>query len=905
MAASDMRNRRHVQLLLTWNANTAHPLQTKMGRFTGKKCRLSCMFSLTFLFFLVEIVVGYTTNSVALIADSFHMLSDVLSIIIAFLSVQMSPKKWSKNTFGWARAEVLGALVNAVFLLALCFSIMVESIKRFYLHDEIHNPKLILVVGVLGLIMNIIGLFLFHRGALNIRNRQHQTTLTRFRTGHLKPLKIENNNKIYPTCPKCSLAPAAPDHILACIRCTKQDLWERPLLIIKQLEEHELMEFIQYELATSDMRNRHLVQPFLTDPVFLDQEPLHEHGAGHGHRHGPHRSLPTIEEVMAEEDINDNQESYRLSDSLPPPVVASGHHHAQVASSSHLNMRGVFLHVLADALGSVIVIISALIIWLSDWQYKYYVDPALSIMMVCIIMRTTWPLLVDAGLILLQTVPTHIQIDSLQKKLLKDIDGVLAVHEFHVWQLAGDRIIASAHIRCRNLSDYMKIAEKVKEFFHNEGIHSTTIQPEFVEFEELQTKMGRFTGKKCRLSCMFSLTFLFFLVEIVVGYTTNSVALIADSFHMLSDVLSIIIAFLSVQMSPKKWSKNTFGWARAEVLGALVNAVFLLALCFSIMVESIKRFYLHDEIHNPKLILVVGVLGLIMNIIGLFLFHQHGAGHGHRHGPHRSLPTIEEVMAEEDINDNQESYRLSDSLPPPVVASGHHHAQVASSSHLNMRGVFLHVLADALGSVIVIISALIIWLSDWQYKYYVDPALSIMMVCIIMRTTWPLLVDAGLILLQTVPTHIQIDSLQKKLLKDIDGVLAVHEFHVWQLAGDRIIASAHIRCRNLSDYMKIAEKVKEFFHNEGIHSTTIQPEFVEFEEQPNQETGEDCVLDCPASTNCQAQTCCGMQKDSPKSSPNSCRQRLNGNPASLGAGEEISLSIETGPNLVMKHCSSD
>ncbi|UYV81132.1 hypothetical protein LAZ67_20000127 [Cordylochernes scorpioides] len=82
-------------------------------------------------------------------------------------------------------------------------------------------------------------------GALNIRNRQHQTTLTRFRTDHLKPLKIENNNKIYPTCPKCSLAPAAPEHILACIRCTKQDLWERPLLIIKQLKEHGLMKFVR------------------------------------------------------------------------------------------------------------------------------------------------------------------------------------------------------------------------------------------------------------------------------------------------------------------------------------------------------------------------------------------------------------------------------------------------------------------------------------------------------------------------------------------------------------------------------------------------------------------------------------------------------------------------------------
>ncbi|UYV77588.1 hypothetical protein LAZ67_15001636 [Cordylochernes scorpioides] len=90
-------------------------------------------------------------------------------------------------------------------------------------------------------------------GALNIRNRQHQTTLTRFRTGHLKPLKIENNNKIYPTFPKCSLAPAAPDHILACIRCTKQDLWERPLLIIKQLEEHELMEFL--EAAENPVKN--------------------------------------------------------------------------------------------------------------------------------------------------------------------------------------------------------------------------------------------------------------------------------------------------------------------------------------------------------------------------------------------------------------------------------------------------------------------------------------------------------------------------------------------------------------------------------------------------------------------------------------------------------------------------
>ncbi|UYV68044.1 hypothetical protein LAZ67_5002897 [Cordylochernes scorpioides] len=99
-------------------------------------------------------------------------------------------------------------------------------------------------------------------GALKIRIRQHQTTLTRFRTGHLKPLKIENNNKIYPTCPKCSLVPAAPEHILACIRCTKQDLWDRPLLIIKQLEEHELMEFVSEYVLTCHSSNTSYNRPY-------------------------------------------------------------------------------------------------------------------------------------------------------------------------------------------------------------------------------------------------------------------------------------------------------------------------------------------------------------------------------------------------------------------------------------------------------------------------------------------------------------------------------------------------------------------------------------------------------------------------------------------------------------------
>ncbi|ENN76168.1 hypothetical protein YQE_07306, partial [Dendroctonus ponderosae] len=126
--------------------------------------------------------------------------------------------------------------------------------------------------------------------------------------------------------------------------------------------------------------------------------------------------------------------------------------------------------------------------------------------------------------------------------------------------------------------------------------------------------MGKCTGKKCRLLSMLILTTFFFFVEIVVGYITNSMALVADSFHMLSDVAALVVAFVSVRMSPKKWSKNTFGWARAEVLGALVNAVFLVALCFSITVEACKRFIEVETIHDPQLLVVVGGIGLLVNL---------------------------------------------------------------------------------------------------------------------------------------------------------------------------------------------------------------------------------------------------------------------------------------------------
>ncbi|XP_019621283.1 PREDICTED: zinc transporter 1-like [Branchiostoma belcheri] len=345
--------------------------------------------------------------------------------------------------------------------------------------------------------------------------------------------------------------------------------------------------------------------------------------------------------------------------------------------------------------------------------------------------------------------------------------------------------------------------------------------------------MGRYTGKTCRLICMLTLTFSFFLVEIVVGYVTNSMALVADSFHMLSDVVSLVVG-----------------------LGAVRVSLVYYVICLFTEIE---------EITNPILILIVGGAGLFINLIGLFLFHghghghSHGGGHGHSHGGH-----------EEDSSDGEEELMVTVKDGNGTVAHGdmdpkdgekENTKEIASSAQLNMRGVFLHVLGDALGSVVVMISATIIWQADGDWRYYVDPAMSIGMVIIIMSTTYPLLKESGLILLQTVPPHLKMDALRRKLIEQVDGVLAVHEFHIWQLAGNRIIASAHIKVRNLADYMLIAEKIKEFFHNEGIHSTTIQPEFVQpYDEMflnANLSQSDACFLACAPEKNCFTKTCCG------------------------------------------------
>lgn len=183
------------------------------------------------------------------------------------------------------------------------------------------------------------------------------------------------------------------------------------------------------------------------------------------------------------------------------------------------------------------------------------------------------------------------------------------------------------------------------------------------------------------------------------------------------------------------------------------------------------------------------------------------------------------------------------------VHKGHNHAQPKPKDQkgghghdLNMRGVFLHVMGDALGNIGVIISALIIWLTDYSWRFYVDPGISLLITVIILASAIPLCKAASRILLQAVPPGMSIDHI-KEDIERLPGVIGSHHLHVWQLSDTKIVASIHIQVdteikgEGSERYMKLARQIRRCLHAYGIHSSTIQPEFApesDTEENQNQ-----------------------------------------------------------------------
>ncbi|NXI68813.1 ZNT10 protein, partial [Anseranas semipalmata] len=350
--------------------------------------------------------------------------------------------------------------------------------------------------------------------------------------------------------------------------------------------------------------------------------------------------------------------------------------------------------------------------------------------------------------------------------------------------------------------------------------------------------MGRYSGRSSRLILMCFVTLILFAVEISVAYVGNSLSLASDAFAVLSHLISMIIGLLGVRFSRVRRHKtNTFGFSRADVLGAFGNSVFAVALMFSIFIEAIKRYINPQKTEKALLVLIVGIAGLFFNVLNYVIFLDCC----YCRAPQGDIETGESP------NDQKS----------PEEGSG---KKVEKKSEaLNIRGVLLHVMGDALGSVVVVVAATIFHVlplganAPCNWQCYIDPSLTIIMVFIILSSAFPLIKETSIILLQMVPKSVNMQLLNDRLAR-VPGVSSLHEVHVWELAGGKNIATLHIKCQTPTEYQDAAYKIRKVFHEAGIHSVTIQPEYTDHKTSHLL-----CSSPC-ISKACDSQLCCSQQE---------------------------------------------
>ncbi|NXM34678.1 ZNT10 protein, partial [Oxyruncus cristatus] len=356
--------------------------------------------------------------------------------------------------------------------------------------------------------------------------------------------------------------------------------------------------------------------------------------------------------------------------------------------------------------------------------------------------------------------------------------------------------------------------------------------------------MGRYSGRSMRLIAMCVLSLAIFAVEISVAYVGNSLSLASDAFTVLSHLISMIIGLFGVRFSRIRWHKaSTFGFSRADVLGAFGNSVFATALMFSIFVEAIKRFINPQKTEKALLVLIIGIVGLFFNALNYVIF-------------------LDCCYCRASREDTETGDSPNDQKSPE---EGSEKKKEKKSEALNIRGVLLHVMGDALGSVVVVVTATIFYVRplgnaacNWQC--YIDPSLTIIMVFIILSSAFPLMKETSTILLQMVPKGVNIQVLTDRLAR-VPGVSSLHEVHVWELAGGKNIATLHVKCQTPADYQDAAYKIREIFHDAGIHSVTIQPEYVDHKTSQLL-----CSSPC-ISKACDSQLCCS-QRELPQAKTN-------------------------------------
>lgn len=242
------------------------------------------------------------------------------------------------------------------------------------------------------------------------------------------------------------------------------------------------------------------------------------------------------------------------------------------------------------------------------------------------------------------------------------------------------------------------------------------------------------TSNETRLWWAFGLTGSYLIVQVIGGVLTHSLALLSDAAHMLTDVVGIGIAIAAVRIARRPAdAQRTFGYHRFEILAAAANAVILFLVAVYIFYEAIQRFQQPEAI-NTWGMLGVAAVGLIVNLIGLKLL------------------------------------------------------QDGSEGSLNVKGAYLEALADAVGSVGVIAGALIIRFTGWAW---VDPVIAVGIGLWVLPRTWTLFKESLNVLLEGVPRGLSLDEIRQRLLA-VDGVISVHELHVWSITSGKNSLTAHL-----------------------------------------------------------------------------------------------------------------
>ncbi|WP_441277237.1 cation diffusion facilitator family transporter [Tardiphaga sp. 172_B4_N1_3] len=270
-----------------------------------------------------------------------------------------------------------------------------------------------------------------------------------------------------------------------------------------------------------------------------------------------------------------------------------------------------------------------------------------------------------------------------------------------------------------------------------------------------------------RLAWALGLTTAYMVAEVVGGLVTGSLALLADAAHMLTDVGGLALALLAIRFAAKEATpQRTYGYLRMEVLSALANAVVLLLLTAYILYEAYQRFLAPPEVLGGPM-LIVATIGLIVNLISMKL-----------------------------------------------LTGG-------SSESLNVRGAYLEVLGDMLGSIGVIVAALLMMWKGWVLA---DPIIGAGIGLFIVPRTLGLLRQVTHILMEGTPANVDLGTLEVKL-KAIPGVTAVHDLHVWTVTSGFDAMSCHLVVEDLSNGRKALQEARRVMKdNFGIDHVTIQVE---------------------------------------------------------------------------------